>query len=463
MVTKEQLDEVVQGIQSLKTQLDEKVAALEETKTTEITTKGYVPVGRSSSDEQVALRAFGVSHPKQLLEVNVAHPRFAKVDPHLKHLVFNFKKAVDVGRSMSQMFNGDGLDRDRADGEIAVASCKGILHTRYGKEILAPAIKAFGSTVVSGGDEWVPTAMASSYAEEYELEHKLQDKFKQLNMPSNPFDMPVISGVTKAKKIAENTAMSDSSFTTDKIQFSATKLAEYYILPEELTEDSAPDFLAAGRDEVVKAQMRAVEVAIISGDDDGTHIDSDTQAGAANLAEKSWKGLRRQALANSANGSTYDFANAASSKAKLQVLKGRGGKYFVNPSECLWLCGPKVYSQLVGLDEVLTMDNYGPMATVLQGALASYMGVPVYVSDMYREDLNATGVYDGVTTDRGSIILVNKSRWFLAQRRAIKVKLVQDLPNHDRWLLASYQRVDFKGHAQDAGEVSVVLGYNIAL
>jgi len=35
-----------------------------------------------------------------------------------------------------------------------------------------------------------------------------------------------------------------------------------------------------------------------------------------------------------------------------------------------------------------------------------------------------------------------------------------DLPGSDRWLLASYRRVDFKGHVQGAVEKSVVYGYN---
>jgi len=39
----------------------------------------------------------------------------------------------------------------------------------------------------------------------------------------------------------------------------------------------------------------------------------------------------------------------------------------------------------------------------------------------------------------------------------------QDLPAYDRWLMASYQRKDFVGHAQSAAEVSAVYGYNVGL
>jgi hypothetical protein len=79
-----------------------------------------------------------------------------------------------------------------------------------------------------------------------------------------------------------------------------------------------------------------------------------------------------------------------------------------------------------------------------------------------RENLNATGVYDGVTTNRAAMLCVNKTRWFLGQRRPIQVKLMMDLPYHDRWLIASYRRVGFVGFPQGADEVSVAYGYNIA-
>ena len=220
--------------------------------------------------------------------------------------------------------------------------------------------------------------------------------------------------------------------------------------------------MAAGRDEVVRAQIRAAEAAIISGDNDGTHIDSDTQAGAADLAEKAWKGLRRQALANSANGSTLDMGNAAVSHANLKTLRSRMGKFGSIPGDLLILAGPAVYMQLVGLDEVSTVEKFGPMATILKGALAAWQGIPIVNAEQFREDLNATGVYDGVTATRAGILMVNAKRWYMGQRRPIKVKVMPSLPAQDQWLMASYRRVDFQGHAQSATEKSVVYGYNIA-
>jgi len=464
MITKAELDGVVGEVKSLKVRTEAaeaKVQALEEEKANWVATKGYVPVGnRMDSDEARALRYFRVPHAKKLLDINVADPEYRRVPDELKQLVLGFKKAVDISRFSAQIFRGDPQDViGKTEDQDRMGRCKSMLDTRYGREVLAPALKAFGSTVVGGGDEWVPTLVSSSYIAEYELDHVLEKKFELVNMPSNPFDMPKTKSLTKARIAAEATAKSAANFGTEKISFSATKLVEYYEIPEELSEDSAPDFLAAGKSEVVMAQTRASEAAIVSGDNDGTHPDSDTQAGAADLAEKAWKGLRVLALDNS---STTDFGNAAVTHANMKIMRSRLAKYGVDPGLLLIVAGPIVYQQIVGLDEVSTVEKFGPMATILKGALAAWQGIPIVTSEQFREDLSATGVYDGLTTTRAGMLILNLKTFWLGQRRPIKVKVMPSLPSEDQWLMASYRRVDFKGYTQSASLKSVQYGINIA-
>jgi HK97 family phage major capsid protein len=474
IVNKAELDKMITTVKSLETRTEAaeaKVKTLEEEKAALLSTKGYNANGGSNgggssinSDEQRALRAFGCSSVKQLLEANIADKKFERVDAHLKHVALNAKEAFDKARFIAQMFHGDPLDVVGAQPEKdRPGHCKAITETYYGKQVLVPMLKAFGTTVAGEGAEWVPTGVATSYLEEYELKKVLEGRFKLINMPTNPFDQPKLVNGTKARIATEGqTNFAGASFGTDKIRFTATKLEEFYPLPEELSEDSAPDFLGAARDEVVKAQERGAESAIINGDADGTHQDSDTQAGAANLAEKAWDGLRKLALANSANGSTLDVTNAAISKTALSTLLSRMGKFGSNPDELLIVAGPVIYNQLRHLDDVFTVEKFGPMAVVLKGALMAWAGIPIINSEHFREDLNASGVYDGTTTTRAGLIIVNTTRFMVGQRRPIKVKLMPDLPGSDRWLLASYRRVTFKGHAQGAVEKSVVYGYNIA-
>ena len=468
MLTKAELSKLITEQKSLQTRVEAaeaKAKAAEDEKAALLAQGGFGRAhGGASADEQRALRFFGKSHASELLSVNVAAKQFKAVPDELKHLVLNFKQAFDVARFTAQLFHGDPLDFISKDEKSdRLGRCNRILETPYGKDVLAPAIKAFGSTITGAGAEWVPTGVATTFLEEYELQRVLEGRFDLVNMPTNPFDQPKLKSVTKARRATEGqTNFAGANFGTDKIHFSAVKLEEFYPLPEELSEDSAPDFLAAARIEVVRAQERAAESAILNGDADGTHQDSDTQAGATDLAEKIWDGLRKLALGNSGNGATYDFTNAAVDKTKISTLLSRMGKFGSNPDELMFICGPVIYNQLRHLPDVFTVEKFGPMAVVLKGALMAYAGIPIINSEHFREDLNASGVYDGVTVDRSALILVNTKRFYVGQRRPIRVKLMPDLPGSDRWLLASYRRVDFKGHTQGAVEKSAVYGYNIA-
>lgn len=455
----EELEASTKRVAALADQVEARLKDLEVEKAKALNT---VYGSSSTSDEMRAMKAFGCTHPKQLMTVNTAAPRFAKVDPYLKHIVRDLKQTVDIGRFVAQMYHG--APRDHVGGkanEDRVASVKNICETYYGRNELFPRLKAFGSTVVGAGDEWIPNLVASQYVEEFELDFALAGKFREIAMPSNPYDLPVLKDVLKAQKVAEGAAAVARNFGTDKIRFSATKLECYNEIPEELNEDSAPDFLAVARQEVVLAHSRAVESAIINGDSDGTHLDSDTQAGSALLAEKIWDGLRKRALANGAFGSKS--LGAALSDAGMSSLRALMGKHGVSPESLLWVVGPKLYQQIMSLPNVATVDKFGPNASILRGALAAYQGVPICVSQHMREDLNASGVYDGVTSTKAAILLVNTSRFYLGMRRAPQVRLVQDSPNYDRYLLAAYQRIDFQGHTQSASEASVCYGYNVTL
>ena len=458
--TMSDLEKVLAEAEELKT----KVKALE-TEKEQLIAKGFSPtVGNHSySDEQRALRYFGKSHPAELIKLNVAAPEYNRVPEELKHLVLTLKKNVDTSRMIAQMFHGASLDRLGSADEKGdqIARVTNILDNNYGREVLAPMLKAFGTGVSNAGAEWVPTMISNAYIEEYELEKVLEQRLQNVNMPSKVFDLPIIKGVTKARKIAEGTQMTAANWGTDKIRLSADKLAEYAEIPEELDEDTAPSFLQAARSEIVLSQKRAMQAALINGAT-GSHIDSDYAALGADIAEKLFNGYRKLGIVNSANGGTYDFTNSDLDEPKLAAMRSALGKFGVSPKQLLWICGPVVYQQFCGLTNVSSMDKFGQYATVFTGMVNAYAGIPVIVAEEMRENLNASGVYDNTTTTQAGLLLINATRFYIGNRRPIQVKLMQDMPYHDRWLLASYRRVAFAGHAQSATETSVVYGINIA-
>jgi hypothetical protein len=464
-VTK-QVDELLQETKALAERVGTAEARVKELEAEKAKTLAAPVVGgRSDSVESRAMAAFGCSQAKQLLSVNTADTKYTHVPEELKCAVRNLKEAVDIARFSAQIMSGnvDGRAKGGDEGESLVA-VKNIFDTHYGKEVLIPMTKSFGSSS-GAGLEWIPTAISQNYIAEYELERVVEGNFRTVAMPTNPFILPVQKAVTKARVVAESTAQSDVNFQTAQLSMTAKKFSEYYVLPEELTEDSVVDLLAMARGEVIAAQARAVEAAIINGAT-GTHIDSDTAALSASVAEKAWDGLRKLAIANSANGGTFDCSTINSgvlSVAHLRKLRAQMAKFGVNPSELMLVVSPSGYSQLLATGEVLTMEKYGPMATINTGALGTILGMKIVVSQYMRDDLNASGVYDGVTSSYTGLLCVNKSRFYVGQRRPIVVKAQADLPMQDRFLLASYQRKTFVGLPQSAAEKSVVYGIKAAL
>lgn len=451
-----------------RTEKAEKIAQDAEEKAAALATGGYSggqPRG-VGADEQKALAYFGCASAKDLLNVDTGAQKFNWVDPQLKRMVIQFKHDFQTARAIAQIFHDGVYDHIGAtEKQDRFARVPSMTETYFFKNVLAPKLKAFGTGVSGGGAEWIPTMLASSYISEFEMERQLVGALKQINMPSSPYEIPT-NKFTTARKGTEGVTATESSFNTDKLTFQAKKFLEYYIFPEELNEDSAPDIIALGRSELSEAHERAFETAIINGVQSPTvHLDSDTQAGAADLAEKQWTGLRKKAIVNSANGATVDFLNAAVGDVKLRQMRQRLGKLGVKPTDLLWLPGSVSYLQMLGTDNVVTVDKMGAMATVVKGMLGAYEGIPIMQTGFMREDLNATGVYDGITVDRTGILLIHKNRWYFATRRPIRLAIRPSKSADDRIEMASYSRTDFVGHVQStrAVELGVVYGLNIAI
>lgn len=458
----EKLKSANESLNSENKDLNVKVKDLESEKANYIAKGTQAGIGyrNGSSLEQQAMTAFGCTNAKQLLGVNTGAARFNNVSDEKKSCVIALKQAVDTSRWMQQIFHGEQKDSfSNIKNDIQAGHVKGALDNYFGKNELVPRLKAFGTGVTNGGAEWIPTGVSQVFIEEFQLVREVANLWRSINMPTNPFEMPIQNSKSTARISAENTSFTAGDFSTDKITMSATKLQEYYVLPTELTEDSAPDFLAIGRSDVVNAIGRAEETAQINGSL-GTHIDSDTQAGLAILAEKAWEGLRSIAIANSANGATPALAGALTD-AFMRSMRKAMGRMGVNPLDLAWICSPIGYQQILGLNDVRTHDVFGPNATITKGSIDKYQGIPIINSEFMRDDLNASGVYDGVTTTKTGIMLVNKTRFMRGVRRPIQMRVMQDLLDQDRVQIAALSRLAFNSMPQSDTEVSAVYGIDI--
>lgn len=320
--------------------------------------------------------------------------------------------------------------------------------------------KALTSTGTGTGDEFVPTDLSSELQRRLYLSSDLAALLagREVDMPSQPYDYPLsTTRPTFYLEGTENTAATASNPGTGKITLNAKKLMGQIDFSYELEEDSIIPVLPFVQEQLGEAAADAYESAVINGDTTATHMDSDTEL-VAKAAERAFTGLRKLALAISVL--KLDLSTGGISEANLRAMKKAMKKYGVRVRDLVWICGAAGVNDVMGISNVSTLEKYGPRATILTGEIASFLGIPIIVSERCREDLNASGVYDGSTTTKGSILLARVDHFIPGRRRDFTVEAFRDVKSQQFNIVASFRRAFQPKETPSATIRSVVVGYN---
>jgi len=331
--------------------------------------------------------------------------------------------------------------------------------------------KAVNTSTTAQGAELIPTGMSGRILERVDLMNVAFGLFEAINMPTNPYEHPVNTGDTQVYSITENTtdnptlasnAVTASTPPTGNFVFSAKGLGVRVRVSYRALEDAIINLIPYIEDEMFKGMNDGQDDAIINGDDSATHQDSDTHAGSAKLPAKLWKGLRYYGLNAAAGG--VDFSNGDPSLALMQQVMLESNKYAAVPSDQAWMMGAKVYTKARTTDglKVLSLNDYGPQATVLTGELGQWEGSPIVPAKYCRENLNASGVYDGTTTDRGTIKYVHRPGFKIGLLGQVLLETDRDIENQQQVLVAS-RWFQFKSpwDPTNAAYPFVSIGYNV--
>lgn len=436
-------------------------------------TPGSKTKGKMSKELTSNLRKWGVKSLNDLMKVNTSNKKYSYLGQDEIQRIKDLKEAVDVAVVTAQVLKFRETEGDSIRVTADEVKSLGFFH-----EELDFHLKSLGIESGDDGFEWIPTAVSESYIDEFNLERKVSGLFTEIRMPTNPYRFPVLTGGAIARKVGAVSALTPAQvFKTDKtIQFDAIKMTNQYELPEELNEDSAPDVVKVIRQELIEGQEKAMEIAILEGDTAGTmhHFSQlpDVTPGTAistvlDSAELFFDGLRLRAL-NSGVLGAVDAGAVNVSETELSKARAAMGKFGVDPTQLAIICESKGYNQMLQLDDVRTLEQYGSKAPVITGELAKYEGAPVIVSEYLRDDCSATGKNTlAGPNDTLSILMVNRKRWFCGLRRAIQVRVEKNRTQYDVLDMVSFARKAFQGVLKTdasnyAAESSVSLIYNIA-
>ncbi len=330
---------------------------------------------------------------------------------------------------------------------------------RLGHLNLDAVIKAMDTQTAGEGKEWINTGFSPEVIRDVTLDRKVSPLFRRFTMPTNPYKYPISTGMPKAYLIPENvantgqTGIPASDLATGELLFVAKKLAGKVVFSDELDQDSFLPVQEEVQQGLLASLVSGEEDAIINSDTAGTHQDADVTS--ALDARKSWDRLRKRARQASAE---VDLGTMTT--ANLRKLRARLGKHGVNPARLAYITSVAGFNAMLNTGDLMTYDKMGPQANLLNGQMANFDGSPIIISEYVRTNLNATGVFDNVTTNRTEIILVALPHHRIGDR--LEVTLETDrYADFGQDALIARERVDFKSFYATT-EPTVAVGYNVA-
>lgn len=321
--------------------------------------------------------------------------------------------------------------------------------------------KAMTTTGSGSGADWIPTDFSRQLEDMLNLERMLVGNLPKITMTTDPFKIPIKKSRSVARKGTQGSAPTETLVGTANVQFSAAKIITYVPLSYELQEDAIVDMLSVIKADIVESIAYGEEDAVLNGDTTGTHMDSDVVS--SEDVRKCYKGLRKLALANNykIDLGTFDSDTIATMIAKL-------GKYGIRKNRLQWVAGPKVLAKLLTLRDskdnavVLTMDKLGQQATFVSGQQGVMFGAPLVAAEASRENLNASGVYDGSVTSKAGLYLAYLPGWKLGEKGGITSEMDRIIKSQTIDLVAS-KREDLQPVHDITTEPIVCMGYNIAV
>ena len=160
---------------------------------------------------------------------------------------------------------------------------------------------------------------------------------------------------------------------------STKKLISQSFLGNETEEDAIMPILPLIRESMVRAHARAIENAILVGDD---------ADGAFGTSGASFEGLGHLARTDDSSGthlttSTTAFASESLTAADLIAMRKKMGKYGVNPNDVIYIVNQKEYFNLLSDAEFQDANLVGDMATKLSGEIGQVFGSRVLLVDEF--------------------------------------------------------------------------------
>ena len=327
---------------------------------------------------------------------------------------------------------------------------------------------AMDSTTAGSGDELVVTGEAAALWADINVDTLVAGLFTRVDMPTNPFEIPLQLGDVSWYPGTENTATTETALTTGRQTLTAYELVAEVPWSLTLEEDAVIAMAAEVRSTLVRNAVEVIDDVLLNADTTAqNNINADGATISASTAGKAhwlvgFDGLLHLPLVdNTDQGNDH---GAAPSADMFNEARGLLGKYGVRPSELAYIADVGTYIKSLGVSEFRTLDKLGPQATLLNGQLAQVDGIPVIVSEqMAQSDADGKVTDGGTGNTKGRLLAVNRTQWRLGFRRELMIETTRDIQKRQNIMVVSMRLafMERTGKRSTAGHTA--LQYNITV
>jgi len=355
-------------------------------------------------------------------------------------------------------------DRDLMRGAVRMLDAE--FYGNWGTHIRAD--EGMKSDYANYGDELVPTLLNPAIWYHFMLEARVLNALPRFQMPSNPYDYPIVTSGPTIRKVAEVADQANysvhasvypaSKIGTDKITFAAGKIGALVLGSQELFEDAGMSIQNVWFTQMVRKMASAIDEVLISGDESATatnisHYGTDP-TGTTYDKILILDGLRHIATGNSDTAAQTTIA--VDSPLALRALMGSRGVFGLYPRDLVIICDPAVYYDILALDTFESLSDMGPQATLLTGMVGAIKGVPIIVSDEL-EATNASGqIEDSHDSALASYLVARTPGLLVGFMRQVTSEFFK-VPGTDGFAADISVRLDMQ--EMEAGQVA--MGYNV--
>ena len=346
-------------------------------------------------------------------------------------------------------------------------------HLQKAPSFMKNAVNKIFADSAGVGGEWIPDEFRTELYQTFQVPRGLRALLPSVQMERETLLIPKLSrgGRPYIKGVATDDLAKYQASTIETAQKTvrAKGLATLMNIDDAAGEDSAFAIIPALSRQIAQDLEDAFEDCMINGDTAASHQDDIAnwnireRWGASGLGGSSdhrrlFLGMRAAAKdkGSDVDAGTFNFAKFMSVVSQLGEL-AVGNKVCVVSPEAL-------VANFLQLDQVVTLEKFGPQATILTGELARLAGIPIVMSRFMSADMAGTGLYASGTAPadyKSGFLVFNTDSWYQYVRRQITIESDKDIASGAIQLVSTMRAVM---DSPDADALkNVAFGFNLPI